>query len=125
MDSLLARSLRFFDQTVTAVVEPGERLSPVVFHVAQNYPNPFNPTTTIQFSLPVPAAVSVDIFDIGGRRVRSLLNEARGAGNHAVRWDARDDRGQQVSTGVYFYRIEVAGVDGNQLRQTRKMILVQ
>jgi len=125
MDSLLARSLRYFEQTVTSAVRSGDAYAPVTFELLQNYPNPFNPSTTIQFSLPVRAAVTVTVYDIGGRRVRSLLEEERDAGRHSILWDARDDRGQEVSSGVYFYRLEVSGIDGSILRQTRKMMLMQ
>jgi hypothetical protein len=125
VDSLLARSLRFFQETVTGIAAPGEPAAPLAFELSQNYPNPFNPSTTIQFSLPVRAMVNITVFDVGGRRVRSLLKEERNTGSHTVVWDARDDRGQDVSSGVYFYRLEAAGFDGSVLRQTRKMVLVQ
>ena len=125
IDSLLARSLRFFEQTVTSADGSGQVRAPLAFELSQNYPNPFNPSTTIQFSLPARATVTLTIFDVSGRQVRSILNEDREAGSHTVVWDARDNRGQEVSSGVYFYRLEASGVDGNLIRQTRKMILVQ
>ena len=125
LDSLLARSLRFFDQTVTSADPSDQVRAPLAFELSQNYPNPFNPSTTIQFSLPARAAITVRIFDISGRQVRSLLKEEREAGSHSVIWDARDDRGQEISSGVYFYRLEASGADGSVVRQTRKMVLVQ
>jgi hypothetical protein len=69
------------------------------------HPNPFNPTTTIAFELPRAMEVSLDIFDLQGRLVRSLLDESPFAtGGHKQVWDGRDGEGRATASGVYFYR---------------------
>ena len=83
--------------------------------VQQNYPNPFNPSTTIEYTLPEPAVVTIEVFDAQGRKVATLLNEDSGAGTHQVRWNAVG-----AASGVYFCRFEANGVV-----QTRKLNLVR
>ena len=90
------------------------------FHLAQNYPNPFNPTTIIQYELPENIHVRLDIIDVTGRTVRQLVNGPQEAGYQSVRWNGRNATGQQVSAGVYFYRIQA----GHYMK-TRKMILLK
>ncbi len=90
------------------------------FQLHQNYPNPFNPNTTIQFSLPNDAQVKLVVYDLMGNDVRNLVNEFKTAGNQFVVWDAKDDFGQPVGTGVYLYQIQAG-----QYIQTRKMILLK
>jgi len=79
---------------------------PLVFSVDPNYPNPFNPTTTIRFALPKRSDVTIRIFDVAGRVVRTLVNDRLDAKVHEVSWSGLNDRGQAVSSGVYFYRVE-------------------
>jgi hypothetical protein len=87
----------------------------------QNYPNPFNPQTTIAFSIKERARVRIDVFDVSGARVRSLLDETRAAGAYTdVRWDGRDGAGSPVASGVYFYRLT-----SNDFEQTKKMVLLK
>ncbi len=95
-------------------------LPPLPFALHQNHPNPFNPSTEIGFSLPVPSTVTLDIFDVSGKRIRRLLEERRPAGNHSVHWDGLDDRGSRAISGVYFYRL-TAGINTH----SRKMILLR
>lgn len=80
--------------------------TPVVFSLDQNFPNPFNPSTTIGFTLPEASRVSIEIYDILGRRVRTLASGAYAAGKYSVIWDGRDANGHQASTGIYLYRIQ-------------------
>jgi hypothetical protein len=88
--------------------------------LAQNYPNPFNPQTTIAFSIKARMHVEVAIYDVGGRLVRTLANETRAAGAYEITWDGRDDNGQAVASGVYFYRLVAP-----QFTQARKMVLLK
>ena len=74
-----------------------------------NYPNPFNPKTTIAFALPTDGHVRVRIYDASGRLVRTLVDGTFEAGSHEVPWDGKDDRGTDVASGVYFYRMEAGG----------------
>ncbi len=98
----------------------GVAINPGDFHLFQNYPNPFNPTTTIFYDLPTASEVTLAIFNILGQRVRTLVNQQtqRAGRNHAV-WDGKNDDGELVSTGLYFYTLR----SGN-FAQTRKMILI-
>ena len=77
----------------------------------RNTPNPFNPSTRIVYALPSAGHVSVRIFDVSGRLVRTLVDEFGGAGTHEVVWNGRDDRGALVASGVYFCRLEAAGTE--------------
>lgn len=94
--------------------------------LGQNYPNPFNPTTRIEYWVPEGmkagerANVSVTVYDVRGARVRSLVSGTKNAGHYVAQWDGRDDRGTPVSSGLYFYRMTVAGFSG-----TRKMVLLK
>ncbi len=84
------------------------------------YPNPFNPETTISYSIPSDGPVRIDVYNIRGQRVRTLVNERLDKGDHSVVWHGEDDYGKAVSSGVYLYRIEAAG-----RATTRKMLLLQ
>lgn len=93
---------------------------PPALVLGQNQPNPFNPATTIRFSIPAAARVTLRIHDVAGRLVRTLSDAERPAGEYDVTWDGRDDRGAGVAAGVYFYRLAAGGES-----QTRKMILLK
>ncbi|NQV16154.1 SBBP repeat-containing protein, partial [bacterium] len=86
----------------------------------QNFPNPFNPTTTINYSIPAQSDVVVAVYDLSGRRVATLLNQKQRAGHYDIQWDGRDDAGNQVRTGMYFYRL-----DAETFSQTIKMIYLR
>jgi hypothetical protein len=90
------------------------------FRLMQNYPNPFNPSTVIRFALPQADFARLVIYDLLGRRIRTLVDDARPAGEHEVIWDSRDDFGNLMASGVYFYRLEVNG-----LTRTRKLTLIR
>lgn len=103
-----------------AVEEIGTGNLPMVYSLSQNYPNPFNPSTAIEFALPRPGLVMLDVYDIIGRRVRTLVSEAITAGTKRVIWDGRDAAGATVASGVYFYRIIA-----DEFIETRKMLLLK
>ena len=87
----------------------------------QNRPNPFNPRTEIAFTLEVSARVSLEIFDAAGRLCRTLMTDRScTAGRHSLSWDGRDDSGAELSSGVYFYKLEAGGVG-----ESRKMIMLR
>jgi 2',3'-cyclic-nucleotide 2'-phosphodiesterase (5'-nucleotidase family) len=90
------------------------------FELLQNYPNPFNPTTVISWQSATGNNVQLKIFNILGQEVRTLVDHYQEAGNHSVTWDGRNDAGQLVGSGIYFYQI-VAG----QNQCTRKMMLMR
>lgn len=94
---------------------------PARFELTQNYPNPFNPTTKFKFSIPKQNDVRVVVFDIIGREVKTLVNEkSLVAGKYEVDWDGTNYAGNQVSSGVYFYKI----VTGSFV-DTKKMIMIK
>ncbi len=85
---------------------PGEPEIPTVFHAGHPYPNPFNPTTTIAFDLPARQSVTLVVYGLDGRRVRTALAAVLPAGRHTVLWDGRDHAGRTVASGTYLYRLE-------------------
>ncbi|MFH1700754.1 MAG: T9SS type A sorting domain-containing protein [Candidatus Zixiibacteriota bacterium] len=93
---------------------------PTEFSLSQNYPNPFNPSTEISFALPDAVDVKLDIFNIMGQRITSLINAHLEAGLHSVVWDGKDSFGRPAASGIYFYRLE-AGIYSD----TKKMILMK
>lgn len=94
---------------------------PKVCNLHLNYPNPFNPTTTIRYDLPQAGPVTIRIFDVKGRFIRSLLSgEVRGPGTYTVVWDGRNGAGQSVSSGVYFCRLVAGGT-----QRTQRMVLLK
>ncbi len=104
---------------VTEVVV-AEGMIPAESDLEQNYPNPFNPKTTVAFSLRDPGHVSLCVFDVKGRRVRTLVDGIRGAGRHTVVWEGRDDLNVNVASGVYYCRLVTSG-----FVETRKMVLLK
>jgi hypothetical protein len=100
--------------------QPADATVPKSFAIAQNYPNPFNPTTEISFSLPCASHTRLDIYNIKGRKVRTLIDEYRPAGNHVVMWEGSDSNGKPVATGVYFYHIEAG-----DFTASKKMLLLK
>ena len=97
-----------------------QSLLPGDFGMEQNYPNPFNPTTTINYQLPKDAYVTLRVYDIQGRLVRSLVNEQKAAGFYASFWDGHNNAGQSVPSGTYIYQISAG-----DFRQTNKMMLLK
>ena len=93
---------------------------PLHFTLHQNYPNPFNPTTQIRYDLPQDALVSISIYDVMGRMIKSLSNANQTAGYHSLQWDATNDMGESVSAGMYIYTIQAG-----EYRSTKKMVLLK
>ena len=112
-----ADARRHFD-TPTDVTD--RALLPGEFNLSQNFPNPFNPTTTIKYELSRGADVSLVVYNILGRHIRTIVSGFSPAGLHVSTWDGRDDRGEQVATGVYFYRLTANGSS-----ESRKMLLLK
>jgi hypothetical protein len=93
---------------------------PETYDLGQNYPNPFNPSTTISYALPEQGHVSLIVYDALGREVTRLVDNVESEGYHSIQWSGVNSAGSQVSTGVYFYRLQAG--DFNQIR---KMVLVK
>ncbi|NQV19603.1 MAG: T9SS type A sorting domain-containing protein [Armatimonadetes bacterium] len=88
--------------------------------ILSNHPNPFNPETTISYQLTADSKVNLKVFNIKGQKVKTLLSDQLPAGLHSVVWDGRDNNGISVSSGIYFYKLEV-----DDFREVRKMILLK
>jgi hypothetical protein len=97
-----------------------ENAIPQVFFLAQNYPNPFNPTTTISYGLPNSGHVKLDIFNIMGQRTITLVDANQEAGIKKIIWNGRDQNGQSVASGMYFYRLKAGDKE-----IVRKMSLIK
>ncbi|MBI2429629.1 MAG: T9SS type A sorting domain-containing protein [Ignavibacteriales bacterium] len=136
----LPESGSVFRILTTKTNQPGDRLivhttplsvresgGPLRYHLYQNYPNPFNPTTTISYELPVKGNVVLRIFDMLGREIRTLIRATEEPGMKTVRWDAKNNEGRPVATGVYFYRLDVSNGFGTSKRTVgiHKMLLIK
>jgi hypothetical protein len=93
---------------------------PEDYRILSNYPNPFNARTTISFVLPEAAGARIDIYNIAGQRIRTLTNSYWEAGEHSITWDARNNYGNEVATGVYFYKL-----DAGTVQKSQKMTLIK
>jgi hypothetical protein len=94
---------------------PSSVKQPTEYALMQNYPNPFNPTTIIRYQLPTASVVQLEVFDVLGKKVASLVNSKQAAGDYSVLFDASN-----LSSGVYFYRLQA----GNFV-QTKKMLFIK
>ena len=106
------------NNSVTAVED--KEVIPTQFELSQNYPNPFNPTTNITYALPQNSYVSIKVYDMIGREVKTLVNTEMLAGNHNVDWNGENNSGFKVASGTYIYRITA----GNFVA-VKKMILIK
>ena len=116
--SMYSNVQSFRTDGATSVGEPQE--IPNEFALMQNYPNPFNPTTKITFSLPGDNFVTVKVYDMLGREVKTLVNDYQNAGNHTMNWNGDDNSGQKVASGTYIYRITAGSFVA-----TKKMVLLK
>jgi len=119
------RSYRYM---IGVVDQDGEFVSPIqtitlpklVAELGQNVPNPFNPTTSIRFTLTSSEHVTINVFDVSGHLVRTLVDGVRAAGAQDVKWDGTNSAGNPVSSGIYYYRLQA-----DKFSQSRKMVLLK
>ena len=90
------------------------------FILEQNYPNPFNPATTISYSIPEDGIVTLKVFDALGTELTTLVNEEKSAGEYVIKFDARE-----ISSGTYFYKLNLKGVNGKIFNSTMKMMIIK
>jgi len=111
-----------FEVPIVAQVVSAElkHFIPEVFTLHQNHPNPFNPVTTLQYDLPKDALVNITIYNMLGKVVNNLVSSQQNAGYKSIQWNATNNIGQPVSTGLYIYTIEAG-----EFRQTKKMVLLK
>jgi hypothetical protein len=106
--------------TVTTGVEETAGGMPLEYSLSQNYPNPFNPVTRLTYTLPQAGPVRIEIFNVAGQKVRTLVDRTERAGQHTLTWRGRNDHGAEVSSGIYFCRFQAG-----DLRAVRKMVLLK
>jgi hypothetical protein len=113
-----------YSNTVSVIIESLDLDDDSAMHldykIHQNYPNPFNPVTILRYDLPEDAIVSITIYDMMGRQVKTLVNGSQTAGYRTIQWNATNDRNELVSAGLYLYTIEAG-----DFRQTKKMVLLK
>ena len=107
---------------MTTPVEIRIETRPEVYALENNYPNPFNPETTIRYQLPEAGEVTLEVYNMLGQVVRTLVErEFQSAGRYLYKWDAADDNGRSLSSGVYFYRITA----GREFQSHKRMLLLK
>ncbi len=104
----------------TRVTSDGRVSASRAFLLEQNHPNPFNPTTRIRFRLPVASDVRLDLFDVSGKMVVTLVDRRLGSGEHVIAWDGKDSGGRPVATGTYFCQLRAG-----DFTDTKKMTLLK
>ncbi len=102
------------------VLSKADNLLPTAFHLHQNYPNPFNPSTVIKYELPEKSKVQIVIYNAVGESVKTMIARQQEAGYYEVTWDATNDAGQRVTSGVYFYRLKAG-----DYQAVKKMVLLR
>jgi hypothetical protein len=110
-------------ELITAIIEhPTNRIAimPAEYELFNNYPNPFNPETIIEYKVPKTGQVKMAIYNVLGQNVRTLVDAHQPAGTYMVMWDGRDNHGNKLSSGVYFYQLI-----GENALITRKMTLLK
>lgn len=105
--------------SVPTVSSVEEMQTPVTYKLLNNYPNPFNPTTNIAFEIPQSENVSLNIYNINGELIRTVVSEILPAGHFERTWDARDNNGKAVASGIYIYRLRA----GNFSRSANMILL--
>jgi hypothetical protein len=97
-----------------------DMILPTTTELFGNYPNPFNPSTTIAYQLHKPAKVKIDVFNVIGQKVKTLVDAPQKIGSYKVNWNSVNDAGSKVSSGIYFYRLKA-----DDFTQVKKMILLR
>ena len=108
------------DTTITCVKQTSEDLLLEAIILHQNYPNPFNPATEIRYQLSEARLVNLEIYNLLGQKIRTLIDGQQPATSHTIRWDGRDETGAAVSSGVYLYTLTAGRFCG-----TRKMVVIR
>jgi len=103
-----------------SVEEVVEFISKIPIKFLQNYPNPFNPTTTISFEIAEAGKTQIEIYNVKGQKIKTLLDETMEIGGHSTIWNGTDSDDKQVASGIYFYKVSV-----NNTEQIKKMILIK
>lgn len=125
-DTLVNRVVKFFEGITTDIGDDPFSILPETFQLNQNYPNPFNPTTTISYTIHSrglsknPNRTLLEIYNLLGQKVKTLVDESQSPGSYSVDWDGTGVTGEKVASGIYFYRLRLGAES-----LTRKMLLVK
>jgi hypothetical protein len=106
-DCLTIDNVATIDDDITSVIQ------------CRNYPNPFNPRTTIEFALPAKGEVTLNIYDIKGRRVKEMVDAVLEAGRHSFIWNGKNEKDMEAASGIYFYEL---GWQGRKIREKINLI---
>ena len=109
-------------------IDDGKPTTPIKYKLYQNYPNPFNPTTTIKYQIPSTSFVTIKIYNILGKEIATLVNEVKSAGEYSVQFTDRQQttENEQLSSGIYFYRIDARSkVSNKEFTKVGKMLLLK
>ena len=111
---------QFDPETICIMLEIEESYAPEKFILRNNFPNPFNPLTTIEYEIPFDTYMELTIFDAQGRTVKNLINGKRSSGKSSILWNAKDNYGQTVPSGIYFF-----SMNAGDFKKTHKMIFLK
>ncbi|UCH66017.1 MAG: T9SS type A sorting domain-containing protein, partial [Ignavibacterium sp.] len=112
--------IRSLYDIVSSVDEQSEKFILDQSILFQNYPNPFNSQTVISFQIKTAAIVKLEIYNLLGNKIQTLVDEYKGVGPYSESWDGKDENGLQVPTGIYFYRLRA-----NDYTQTKKLLIIK
>ncbi len=119
--ALLQKALGFYPTGVNVVSQK----TPSTYALTQNYPNPFNPTTNIEFSIPRTASIQLNVYNILGELVKTLVNGDIVSGNYKVTWNGTNNNGASAASGIYFYRLVAQSSGAANYVVTKKMLLMK
>jgi len=112
---------KVYVQEPTDVEDFAEEINVIPGHsLSQNYPNPFNPNTHIDFNLAGACQVKLEVYNILGNKVKTLVNGKLGAGHKSITWDGKDEQGKELASGIYFYRLKA-----DEFTLTNRMLLLK
>ncbi|SVA87438.1 uncharacterized protein METZ01_LOCUS140292, partial [marine metagenome] len=116
----LSSQIKFYPMSFKEVELDYKAFLPSTFALHQNYPNPFNPVTTIQYDVPDNGPVTIIIYDLTGRKIKTLVNQVSTPGRYSIIWNGTNDFGKSISSGMYFYRMEAPG-----FKSVKKLMLLK
>jgi len=119
--ALLQKALGFYPTGVSVLSQK----TPSTYNLTQNYPNPFNPTTNIEFSIPRSATIQLNVYNILGELVKTLVNGDIVSGNYKVTWNGTNNHGVSVASGIYFYRLVAESQGAENYVVTKKMLMMK
>jgi hypothetical protein len=124
-EQLLEMALIILTGTIVVGINEEGNLIPTEYALSQNYPNPFNPLTTIEYQLPEAAEIEMVIYNILGQEILTLVKDKKLAGYHSTVWNAMDNFGKAVASGLYIYRLDAKGISGRKFVQVKKMVVLK